>query len=112
MNKHVSTEQTRVDDRQGAGSVEDQGPGMTCSSCGRSELVEGRISTVFRSGDEWAVIRDIPAMVCPNCQEELIDDATAVRLDMMRANGFSLEEASETMTVPVFTFPSDSGRLS
>jgi len=82
---------------------------LTCSSCGSTALAPGHISTVFRSGDKWAVIRDIPALVCGNCQEELIDDATAVRLDRMRADGFSGQEPMETMTVPVFTFGSDAG---
>lgn len=105
MNKHVTENVARPGDGEESGNP---GSGMTCSSCERAQLVESRISTVFRSGDQWAVIRDIPAMVCPNCREELIDDATAVRLDMMRANGFALEDASETMTVPVFAFPADS----
>ncbi|HSH42640.1 MAG TPA: YgiT-type zinc finger protein, partial [Arenicellales bacterium] len=48
--------------------------GMTCSACGHTGLVDSRISTVFRNGDGWAVIRDIPAVVCPGCREEFIDD--------------------------------------
>lgn len=102
MNKQITENEARAGDGEEAG---DSANGMTCSSCERAQLVESRISTVFRSGDEWAVIRNIPAMVCPNCREELIDDATAVQLDMMRANGFALDDAPETMTVPVFAYP-------
>lgn len=109
MNKQATENEAHSDDGEQAGKP---GSGMTCSSCERAQLVESRISTVFRSGDDWAVIRDIPAMVCPSCREELIDDATVVRLDMMRATGFSQEEASETMTVPVFTYPAGGGRRS
>lgn len=84
-----------------------QGATATCSVCGGTGLVETRISTAFRSGDDWAVIKHIPAIVCVACQEEFVDDATAVQLDMMRANGFSGQAPSETMTVPVYAFPSD-----
>lgn len=110
--KHLSEVEAHTGSPEGRGATENKGTAMTCTSCGHAGLVESHISTAFRAGDEWAVIRDIPAIVCPTCREEFIDDATAVRLDIMRANGFASQEPSETMTVPVFTFRADRGRHS
>jgi YgiT-type zinc finger domain-containing protein len=112
MSKHISTNEPPADRREEVRSAEESDTGMTCSACERSTLAESRISTVFRVRDSWAVIRNIPAMICPNCREEFVDDATAVRLDMMRGDGLAPEEASETMTVPVFDYPLDDGKRS
>jgi len=112
MSKDVSTAGARDETPRDAGADDTQGAPATCSTCGSTGLVESRISTAFRSGDHWAVIKEIPAIVCSTCQEQFVDDATAVRLDMMRANGFSSQEPVDTMTVPVYAFQSDSGRRS
>ena len=109
MNKQVYAAEADPAKPENTECGDDQKSTAVCSSCGGTGLAATRISTAFRSGEHWAVIKDIPALVCRTCREEFVDDATAVRLDMMRANGFSSQEASETMTVPVYAFPSDNG---
>jgi YgiT-type zinc finger domain-containing protein len=104
MSKQASSSKPPAARRRDGGGAGGEPAGPACSACGRSNLVQGSISTVFQDGDAWAVIRDIPAMICPDCREEFIDDDTAVRLDMMRANGFSSQEPAETVTVPVFVY--------
>lgn len=78
--------------------------GMRCEACGHGELRPGRISTVFRTDERLAVIRDVPAMICPACREEYLDDITATRLDLMRGQGFSTETVVAEITVPVYTY--------
>lgn len=104
-----------------AAPAENRGAAMVCSVCGHEGLFESRIASVFRVRDGsaaiggqagLAVIRDIPAVVCPGCKEEFVDDATSVRLDRMRAGGFASETAVETMSVPVFAFRAGNGRRS
>ncbi len=77
---------------------------IVCDHCADSALRITRISTAFWQGDGLAVIRNIPAMVCPACGEEYVDDATVVMLDRMRGAGFAGCVAAEPLTVPVFDF--------
>ncbi len=53
-----------------------------CPACGEADRVASPITTVFHAQGSLAVIRDIPAMVCPSCHEEYPDDQTAMRLDL------------------------------
>lgn len=85
------------------------GPGamglrIVCDHCADSVLKGTRISTAFWQGDGLVVIRNIPAMVCPTCGEEYVDDATVVALDRMRGAGFAECGAAEPLLVPVFDF--------
>lgn len=75
-----------------------------CPACGEADLVASPITTVFHAQGSLAVIRDIPAMVCPICHEEYLDDQTAMQLDLMRGANFAGETPAETMTVPVYSF--------
>jgi YgiT-type zinc finger domain-containing protein len=79
-------------------------PAMTCTACGHGELVEGTVTTVFRADTSFAVVRDIPALICPNCHEEYIDDVTATRIDLMRSQGFAGQAPVDTLQVPVYAF--------
>ena len=63
-----------------------------------------RVRSAFFHGDRLVVIEDIPALVCSGCNEQFYDDRTVVVLDLLRGNGFPLEEAREEIRVPVFSF--------
>jgi YgiT-type zinc finger domain-containing protein len=62
------------------------------------------VRSAFFHGDRLVVIEDIPALVCSGCNEQFYDDRTVVVLDLLRGNGFPLEEAREEIRVPVFSF--------
>lgn len=96
-------------DAEAAGTSDANG---TCMACRQVGLVKGTITTVFRDGSELTVIQDIPALVCPACSEEFLDDETAMRLDLMRGKGFSGQTPVDTMTVPVYAFTAGDGRTS
>ncbi len=85
-------------------------PNPVCKNCDAEELRSDWISTALWRGDELVVVRNIPAMVCPNCGEEFVNAQTALGLNQMTDNGFSHEFAADDMIVPVFDYKRCSGR--
>lgn len=85
-------------------SVGTDGP-VACDHCGGTFLVDTRITTAFWQDGGLLVLRDVPAMVCPNCRTEYIADATAIRIDALRGNGFAGLAVADLMSVPVYAFP-------
>lgn len=81
-------------------------PGMqvACDHCPGSLLRSTRISTAFWQDDGLVVIRNIPAMVCPDCGEEYVEDDTVVALDRLRGAGFDGCAQIAPLSVPVFDF--------
>lgn len=77
---------------------------IVCDHCADGVLKSTCITTAFWQDDGLVVIRNIPAMVCPTCGEEYVDDATVVALDRMRGAGFAGCVAAEPLPVPVFDF--------
>ena len=75
-----------------------------CDHCSSGILRPTRIRTAFWRGDSLVVVQNIPAMVCPDCGEEYVDDPTVVQLDRLRGNGFGTVEAVTQMIVPVVDF--------
>lgn len=79
-------------------------PAQACTKCGAGKIAEQAISIAFWQGMNPCLIRDIPALVCGACGEEFISDHTAMKLDLMRGNGFRRADAAEFIEVPVFVF--------
>jgi len=77
---------------------------MTCASCGRPDARMARVRSAFWHDDRLVVVEDIPAIVCGACSEQFYDDATVVRLDMLRGEGFPAGKARAELRVPVFSF--------
>lgn len=77
---------------------------IVCDRCDDVALRHAHISTAFWQGAGLVVIRNIPAMVCPGCGEEYVDDATVVMIDRMRGAGFAGCAATDPLPVPVFDF--------
>jgi YgiT-type zinc finger domain-containing protein len=75
-----------------------------CPGCGGSDIGMARVRSAFFHGDRLVVIEDIPALVCSGCNEQFYDDRTVVMLDLLRGNGFPVEDAREEIRVPVFSF--------
>lgn len=110
--KHEQIADPESATERGKGNGGERAAGVgDCPTCGKADLVASPISTVFRTTESLAVIRGIPAMVCPACREEYLDDQTATRLDIMRGRGFGRESPVATMSVPVYAFdPGDRGK--
>ena len=78
--------------------------GAVCPGCGGSDIGMARVRSAFFHGDRLVVIEDIPALVCSGCNEQFYDDRTVVVLDLLRGNGFPVEDAREEIRVPVLSF--------
>lgn len=53
---------------------------MICIICRQAELVDGFTSIPFERDEFRLLIRNIPAQVCPNCGEAIVDEDVAVHL--------------------------------
>ena len=63
---------------------------MKCVVCKQAETRPGRATVTLERGGITLVIKGVPAMVCPNCGEEYVDEKTTGRLLQ------SAEEAART----------------
>ena len=52
---------------------------MKCSTCGVAELAEGHVTLTFERENTTIVVKDVPALVCPNCGEEHVSEEAATR---------------------------------
>lgn len=77
---------------------------VVCDRCSTGILRPTRIRTAFWHGESLVVVRNIPAMVCPDCGEEFVADPTVVQLDRLRGSGFASAEPVGQMVVPVIDF--------
>ncbi len=75
-----------------------------CEHCGSADLHEELIHSAFWHQDRLVVVEGIPALVCRGCSEQFYDDATVMQIDLMRGEGFPLEQAQQELRVPVFSF--------
>jgi YgiT-type zinc finger domain-containing protein len=53
---------------------------MNCLICGQSNLIDGLTSIAFKRGEFRLLVRDVPAWVCPNCGEVVVDEGVAAQL--------------------------------
>ncbi len=53
---------------------------MICLMCRQAELIDGFTSIPFERDEFRLVINNVPAQVCPNCGEALVDEETAIQL--------------------------------
>ena len=74
---------------------------MKCSKCGHT-MQESTVSVGLCDLEPAAVIRGVPAFVCPNCGNRLYSAATMERLDEIR-DGFGKPESLERLEVYNFT---------
>lgn len=61
---------------------------MICLICRQAEIIEGFTSIPFERDEFRLLINHVPAHICPNCREALVDEDVAIRL---------LSEAEEIM---------------
>ena len=77
---------------------------ITCTNCGSADVHTGQVRSAFWHDDRLVVVEDIPALVCGACAQQFYDDATVVGLDLLRGDGFPVENARAELRVPVFSF--------
>ena len=77
---------------------------VNCTNCGSADVHAAEVRSAFWHGDRLVIVEGIPAIVCGKCSEQYYDDTTAVRLDLLRGEGFPAERARAEMRVPVFSF--------
>ena len=53
---------------------------MICLMCRQSELNDGFTSIPFERDEFRLLMRNVPAHVCPNCGEAIVNEDVAVRL--------------------------------
>ena len=53
---------------------------MICLICRQAEIIAGLTSITFEREEFRLLIRFVPAQICPNCQEALVDEEVAIRL--------------------------------
>lgn len=74
-----------------------------CTQCGSNDIRGDLVRSAFWHEDRLVVVEDIPAAVCANCHEQFYDDATVMRLDLLRGDGFPAGSAVRELRVPVFS---------
>lgn len=53
---------------------------MICLICRQAETADGLTSIEFTRGEMRLVVDNVPAWVCPSCDEAYVEEAVATRL--------------------------------
>ena len=53
---------------------------MICIICRQAELIDGFTSTSFERDEFRLIIKNVPAHVCPNCGEAIVDEDVTMQL--------------------------------
>ena len=53
---------------------------MNCIICRQAELIDGFTSIPFERDEFRLLIKNVPAQVCPNCGEAIVDEDVAMQL--------------------------------
>lgn len=74
-----------------------------CHVCGSKESSKTYVTEVFRIGDKFYLVENIPATVCTNCGEEVFSrEAT----ENIRAMLYGEGEPNRSIAVDVFAYQS------
>ncbi len=53
---------------------------MKCITCGQADTEPGKATVTLERASLTLVVKGVPAMVCPNCGEEYLDENTTRQL--------------------------------
>ncbi len=53
---------------------------MNCLICRQAEIIHGFTSITFERDEFKLLINNVPAQICPNCGEAIVDEDAAIRL--------------------------------
>lgn len=59
---------------------------MNCLICREAEIVDGFTSITLEREEFRLLIHHVPAQICPNCGEAIVDEETATHL-LIKAEG-------------------------
>lgn len=71
-----------------------------CYFCGGKTVLK-RVTAENWWGNKLALVQDVPAWVCENCEETYFDAETSRQLDSLRQ---APPEPSHTIEIPVYVF--------
>lgn len=78
--------------------------GLRCSACAGASVRLLHLRTVLWDDERLVVVDGVPTLQCPDCGERFLDDATAMRIDLLRGSGFPARRERSRIEVPVFDF--------
>lgn len=61
---------------------------MTCAICRQAEPRSGTATITLERAGATFVMKDVPALVCPNCGEEYVDEAVSSRVLALAEQAF------------------------
>jgi len=80
-----------------------ESPGdLRCEHC-ESPTDEDVVRSVLWTATGLVAVEDIPARVCPECQEPYYDAQTACKIMELTSEGPPADKAKRELTVPVFS---------
>ncbi len=53
---------------------------MNCLICRQAEIIDGFTSITFEREEFRLLIHNVPAQICPNCGEAIVDEDVAMQL--------------------------------
>ena len=53
---------------------------MNCLICRQAEIVDGYTSITFEREEFRLLVNHVPAYICPNCGEAIVDEDVAIQL--------------------------------
>ena len=53
---------------------------MICVICRQAEIVDGLTSVKFERGEMRLVVNNVPARICPRCEEAYVEEEVAAQL--------------------------------
>ncbi|MGB5558639.1 MAG: type II toxin-antitoxin system MqsA family antitoxin [Paracoccaceae bacterium] len=77
---------------------------LQCQACSGGILLPETTRAAIWHGERLVVVEDVPALVCQSCAERYYEDETAMRLDIMRGQGFADDRVRRVLSVPVFSY--------
>lgn len=61
---------------------------MICLICRKAQIVESFTTVEFERGEFKLVVNNVPARICPSCQESFVEEGVAARLLNMARQRF------------------------
>jgi len=71
---------------------------MICVICRQAEIIGGLTSVALARGEFRLIVKNVPARICPSCEEAYVDEEVVVKL---------LQDAEETSKSGSLTFVSE-----
>ena len=71
---------------------------MTCSICKMGEMKKGFAQVVLTRGESTVIFKNVPALVCDDCGEYILNEETAMDVYRQAERLFSLSQEVAVLT--------------